>query len=103
MIKRTDLLTLNFYKKEKFTGSFHGMRYRVEKTDDGLLATVWPEPFNFEKTPGELKTSATFPFDEEGLSLVTEYLNNQYTSREAEWKSTGLNFTSESFPRPAEP
>ena len=87
MIKRTDLLTLNFYKKEKFTGSYKGMRYRVEKTDEGLMATVWPEPFNWQATPDDQKTSAAFSFDEEGLTQATDWLNNQYTTREETWKN----------------
>lgn len=31
MIQRKDLLTFQFYKKEKFTGSFRGMRYLIQK------------------------------------------------------------------------
>ena len=35
MIKRKDLLAFNFYKKEKFTGSYHGMRYLIQKAEEG--------------------------------------------------------------------
>ena len=87
MIKREDLLTLNFYKKEKFTGSFKGMRYRVEKTEEGLKATVWPEPMNYANTPDEQKTEATFSFDENGLCQAADWLSSQYTSRESFWKA----------------
>lgn len=31
MITYDDILNINFYKKEKFTGSFQGMRYLIEK------------------------------------------------------------------------
>ena len=32
MITTEDILNMNFYKKEKFTGSYKGMRYLVKKT-----------------------------------------------------------------------
>ena len=31
MITPEDVLNLNFYKKEKFTGSYKGMRYLIQK------------------------------------------------------------------------
>ena len=31
MITPEDILNLNFYKKEKFTGSYKGMRYLIQK------------------------------------------------------------------------
>ena len=60
MITRKDVMPVNFLKKEKFTGSDTGMRYRMEMTkrevpkEDGadgetveetvLTVTSWPEP-----------------------------------------------------------
>jgi len=30
MIERTDIFNINFYKKERFHGSYKGMHYRIE-------------------------------------------------------------------------
>lgn len=56
MITAEDILNMNFYKKEKFTGSYKGMRYLVKKEKDDaendiFRATVWPGPYNFSTLP----------------------------------------------------
>lgn len=56
MITAEDILNMNFYKKEKFTGSYKGMRYLVKKEKDDaendiFRATVWPGPYNFQPLP----------------------------------------------------
>ena len=77
MITRKDVMPVNFLKKEKFTGSDTGMRYRMEMTkrevpkEDGadgetveetvLTVTSWPEPFS-----------------EEGIVSGVEWLNGQH-------------------------
>lgn len=79
-------VSLAYIKKERYTGSYEGMRYMLEKKDfpepeEGsneekkpscILACVWPEPFSYEKTDEEKKTFAEFPLSEDG---VTEALN----------------------------
>ena len=60
MIERTDIFNINFYKKERFHGSYKGMHYRIEKYepeegDTVLRVTVWPGPYNFDTTPDEQK------------------------------------------------
>ena len=68
MIQRDDILSMEYLKKTEFTGCHQGMRYRLEQTADPedpeggkkLLVTVWPEPFNFLKTPEEKKQRAMF-------------------------------------------
>ena len=92
MISYDDVLNLNFYKKEKFTGSFLGMRYRIEKTDgegenaaDVFLATIWPGPYNCAATPDEQKTTATFPFTPEGKEQVVDWLNEQWQAGKDRW------------------
>lgn len=83
MITRKDVMPVNFLKKEKFTGSDTGMRYRMEMTkrevpkEDGadgetveetvLTVTSWPEPYGYDATPEEEKTREEFPFSEEGI------------------------------------
>lgn len=84
MIERRDVMPVNFLKKEKFTGSFLGMRYRMEKTDRGegndpvLTVTVWPEPFSYDATPEEQKTREEFSFTEDGICSGVDWLNEQY-------------------------
>lgn len=82
MIQRKDLLTFEFYKKEKFTGSFLGMRYLIQKEtiDDSDLFAVfsWFGPYSFPATPEQEKTKQTFPFKEESLHEITDYLNDIY-------------------------
>lgn len=34
MIQNDDILNMNFYKKEKFTGSYQGMRYLIQKDQE---------------------------------------------------------------------
>lgn len=82
MILRKDLLTFNFYKKEKFTGSYYGMRYLIEKEKgedmEEFVVFTWPGPYNFSTTAEDLKKKKTFPFEEESLEKITEYLNTTY-------------------------
>ncbi|MCI8514339.1 MAG: GNAT family acetyltransferase [Lachnospiraceae bacterium] len=82
MIERKTFLTLDYYKKEAFTGGYRGMRYRIARTEeDGtvfLTAVCWPEPFNYEKTPEEQKIREKFMFGEEGLIQIADWLNERY-------------------------
>lgn len=82
MLKVKDLLSLGFYEKSPFTGSLGDLRYRLEKTEDeergkALLLTTWPGPFAFDTTEDEKKERKTFPFSEEGLAEVTDFLNEK--------------------------
>ena len=43
MITAEDILNMNFYKKEKFTGSYKGMRYLVKKKKM-TLKTIFSAP-----------------------------------------------------------
>ena len=97
MIKTEDVLNLNFYKKEKFTGSYKGMRYLLKKdsielssenpdvspeTKDVFRCYIWPGPYNFASTPDESKISAVFDFTEEGKQLAVDWMNEQWKQRE---------------------
>lgn len=82
----------SFYnKKAVLKASFRGMRYQVEQADGPeeplLRATVWPEPFCFEKTAEEHKTSQSFPYSEEGLDEVYDWLCSQYDAQRERWDS----------------
>ena len=85
MIERMDLFHLPFYKKEFFTGSDRGLRFWIGKTElpsgkeaeEGrtvLRAILWPEPFSLEHTADEKKITKDFPFSEEGLDQVYEWV-----------------------------
>ena len=84
MIDRIDLFHLPFYKKEAFTGSDRGLRFWIGKTDtreEGaeeeklvLRVIIWPEPFALKHTPDEQKVTRDFPFSEEGLDEIYEWI-----------------------------
>ena len=84
MLELKDFMPINFLKKEKFTGSYQGMRFRMEKTEaEGeekpkLGVCVWPEPYGYDATPEEEKTREEFPFSEEGIVSGVEWLNGQH-------------------------
>lgn len=82
MIERKDVMPVNFLKKEKFNGSFRGMRYRMEKAEKEempvLLVTVWPEPYGYDATPEDEKKRAEFSFDEDGILRGVAWLNECY-------------------------
>jgi hypothetical protein len=81
----------SFYdKKAILKASFQGMRYQVERVEkEGeepvLRATVWPEPFSFEKTPEEEKIYKEFPDEEEGLDEAYEWLCHMFQEENAKW------------------
>lgn len=85
VIARSDVMPVNFLKKENFTGSDRGMRYRMEKGEENgeavLTVTAWPEPYGFDATPDEKKIRETFAFSEEGIEKGVEWLNRMKEER----------------------
>lgn len=81
MIRREDILSLEYLKKTAFTGSHRGLRYRLESTEkEGekkLLVTVWREPFNFVTTPDEQKQHEVFVFSEDGILDAVAWMNDR--------------------------
>ena len=79
-INKKDLLPLSFLQKSPYTGSFQGIRYRIEKQEEGeeksLLVYTWPEPYAFSHTPEEEKEKKSFPFSEKGLEEIRLYLSS---------------------------
>lgn len=92
MLEVKNFMPINFLKKEKFTGSFHGMRYRMEKaeTEEGsrLGVCIWPEPYSYDATEEEGKERMLFSFDEEGIVAGVDWLNERYESEKEKWKET---------------
>lgn len=84
MIERKDVMPINFIKKENFTGSYQGMRYRMEKREKEeetvLTVTVWPEPYCYAATPDEQKQKENFEFSEEGIVNGVAWLNEQHSN-----------------------
>lgn len=81
-LTRADFLSLNFVKKEDYTGSFHGMRYMLHQEtveeEKKLQVFIWPEPFCFEATPDDKKISELFPFNEDGLAQAIVWMNERF-------------------------
>lgn len=86
-------ISIPFLKKSRFTGSFLGMRYQLQKldkvveeateekpakTEPVILAVIWPEPFNFEVTPDQKKHSCEFPFTTDGIWEAVDWLNEEH-------------------------
>lgn len=72
-------ISLNYIKKERYTGSNDGVRFMLEKKseegqEDQILVCLWPEPFSYEKTEDEQKRFREFPFSEEGLEAAVSYI-----------------------------
>ena len=82
MLTRENVLSLNFMKKEDFTGSYKGMRFllRQESIDDEkkLCVYIWSEPLGFEATSDEKKIKNIFEFSNEGLDMAIEWMNENY-------------------------
>lgn len=84
MIERKDVMPINFIKKENFTGSYQGMRFRMEKGEmdeqTTLFVTAWPEPYCYAATPEEQKIKESFAFTEQGIVDGVAWLNEQYAN-----------------------
>jgi hypothetical protein len=85
MIERKDILSPEFLKKDAYTGSYQGIRYRISRVSEGekylLQAVVWPEPYNFFHTEEKLKVSSSFPFTEEGINHAIDWMNQEWEAR----------------------
>lgn len=88
MLERKGFMPINYLKKESYTGSCHGMRFKMAKAEaegekEGETRTVlrvthWPEPYGFDATPQEKKTSVDMSFDEEGIQAGIRWLNEAF-------------------------
>lgn len=80
-----------FYRKNAIlNASFQGMRYRIMREaveeNECLVATVWPEPYCFEKTAEEQKEQRRFPCTEEGLDAIYDWLCSTYEQEKEHWE-----------------
>lgn len=92
MIDYKDVMPIPFLKKEAFTGSYQGMRYRMKKKEIPvsensketlvkLSVHVWPQPFCFDKTDDALKTEKLFDFSADGIHAAVDWLNEMYQTK----------------------
>ncbi|MCI8951136.1 MAG: hypothetical protein HFG49_14045 [Lachnospiraceae bacterium] len=87
MLERKSFMPINYLKKESYTGSYQGMRYKMEKVQVGegeeektcLRIFCWPEPYCFDATKDEKKTYMDTSFDEDGINKGIEWLNQEYS------------------------
>ena len=97
MIVREDVLSMEYLKKTEYTGCHQGMRYRLEKKENEegkkLLATVWPEPFNFFTTPEEQKIMQEFSFDEDGVVDAIAWMNDLLFEKKELWDQAPKNWS----------
>lgn len=98
MIQREDILSMEYLKKSEYTACHQGMRYRLEGASDEegtkkLKVTVWPEPFNFFRTPDEQKTSAMFEFSEDGVMDAIGWMNNRLFEDKEKWDRASENWS----------
>ncbi|MDY5955931.1 MAG: hypothetical protein SPJ22_02130 [Frisingicoccus sp.] len=96
MIELKDVMPIPFLKKEAFTGSYKGMRYRMAKKEVPLSENseekqtvlsvfIWPQPFCFDKTEDSKKTEKLFDFSPEGIEEAVAWLNNMHISEKKRW------------------
>lgn len=82
MLERSNFLSLNFVKKEDYTGSYQGMRFMLRQAtveeEKKLQAYIWPEPFCFQATEEEKKLTEYFEFSEDGLEEAIAWMNERY-------------------------
>lgn len=96
MIEYSEVMPIPYLKKEAFTGSYQGMRYRMKKVDipvsenseetmTRLSVHVWPQPFCFDKTEDALKTEQLFDFSSNGINRAVDWLNDMFINDKKRW------------------
>lgn len=80
-------ISIQYIKKDDFTGSYKGMRYRLSKIGDGMEVVIWPGPYNYIKTPDHKKQRKEFALSIEGKEEAVNWLNEQYTVQKPLWDS----------------
>ena len=73
-------ISLNYVKKEPYTGSFGDQRFKLEKyvpaegEDAVLRLWLWPGPLCFEKTEEDKKSFSDYSMDQAGLDSAVDRL-----------------------------
>ena len=92
MLTYEEVLSLNFYTKNHFTGWMKPLRFLIEKetSEDGTSifhAWVWPGPYIFNAVDAKDKLDFTAPFSVEGQRQVVDWINQQYETYKDVWSS----------------
>ncbi len=80
-------ISIQYIKKEDFTGSYKGMRYRLAKMGEEMEVVIWPQPYNYIKTSEQKKQRKKFPLTIEGKEDAVKWLNEQYVCQKQLWDS----------------
>ena len=99
-IELDDILGFNFFQYgSPYIGECGGMHFRMarnplenvvfnhdpHKNDEALFdVTIWRGPYNYDKTR-QKKTTAHFPFTEDGRLAAVQWLNERYDERVDYW------------------
>lgn len=78
-------VSVNYIKKEPFSGGYKGMRYMLVNAGEDMEVTIWPEPYNYLHTPEEKKLSRHFALTLEGRDEAVAWLNEQYETQKSLW------------------
>lgn len=92
MIQTTGL-SVKYLKKQPYSGSHQGMRFRLHAPKDSDTVSVWiyPEPWCFKAAPEKNKTLREFPFTPEGVEEAIRWLNTSYEEKQEYWKECEKN------------
>lgn len=79
-------LSINFLKKESYSGSHAGMRFYLIGAEDKINVCIYPEPWCFEKTPEDSKIWEEFPFSDDGLEQALTWIEESYKKDIEKWR-----------------
>lgn len=80
-------ISIQYIKKDDFSGSHKGMRYRLSRAGDSMEVVIWPGPYNFIKTPESKKQRKNFELTPDGKEEAVKWLNEQYEIQKPLWDS----------------
>lgn len=69
-------VVFDYIKKEPYTGSYQGMRFRIWKSDEKIITAIYKDEFCFEKTSKESMTIKEFEATPEDLEKACDYIEN---------------------------
>ena len=87
----TSGLSTKFLKKESYSGSYNGMRYMIKKSEEGIIAYAYSEPWAFEMTPEEERLIKEFSFSDEGVQEAIAWLTELHETHRKFWDEASKN------------
>ena len=67
------------------------MRYTIKKTEEGMAAFVYSEPWSLEMTPAEERLVKEFEFSDDGVNEVINWLETLFTEHRRFWDDASKN------------